>query len=65
MEVVEKLENTNGLQPVTSIESELVRRYLLFPFFVGTSILNVYIYRKREAAFEASLIISEIELALG
>ena len=65
MEVVEKLENTNGLQPLTSIESELVRRYLLFPFFVGTSILNVYIYRKRETAFEASLIISEIELALG
>ena len=86
MEIVGKLKYTSELQPSRSLKSELLHRYLFFPFFAGTSILNIYIYREREtdrqtetetergaesrdrdrqrqAAFEAVLIISEIELA--
>ena len=61
MEMVGKLKYTNGLQPVTSLKSELFHRYLLFPFSPVGSILNIYI--EREAAFEGVLIISETELA--
>ena len=61
IEIVEKLKYTNGLQLVTSFKSELLHRYFLFPFFPGTSILNIFAYR--EAAFAAVLVINEIELA--
>ena len=43
IEIVGKLKYTNGLQLVTSLKSELLHRYLLFPFFAGTSILNIFI----------------------
>ena len=60
IEIVEKLKYTNGLQPVTSLKSGLRHRYLLFSFF-----LIIYFKEHlKEAAFEAVLIVSEIELAL-
>ena len=43
MEIVGKLKYTNGLQLGTSLKSDLLHRYLLFPFFAGTSILNIFI----------------------
>ena len=43
IEIVGKLKYTNGLQLGTSLKSDLLHRYLLFPFFVGTSILNIFI----------------------
>ena len=39
IEIVGKLKYTNGLQLVTSLKSELLHRYLLFPFF---AILNIF-----------------------
>ena len=59
--IVEKLKYTNGVGPVASLNSELLHRYLLFLFFAGTSFNEHFV----EAAFEAVLIISEIELAMA
>ena len=60
IEVVGKLKYTSGLQPVTSLKSELLHRYLLFLFFARTSYFKEHLIG---AAFEAVLISSEIELA--
>ena len=38
VEVVGKLQYPNELQRVTSLKSELLHKYLLFPFFAGASI---------------------------
>ena len=40
VEVVGKLKCTNSLQPVISLKSELLQRYLLISFFAETSILR-------------------------
>ena len=61
IEIVGKLKYTNGVQLVTSLKSELLHRYLLYSFFAGISISNLFTYRG--AAFAAVLIVNEIELA--
>ena len=54
------LKYSSGLQPITSLKSELLRRYLLFLFFYK----NIYFKEHLiGAAFDAALIISEKELA--
>ena len=40
VEIAEKLEYISGLQPVTSLKSELLHRYLMFLFFARTSLLK-------------------------
>ena len=40
IEIVGKLKYTNGLQPVSSLKSELLHSCLLFLFLAGTSILR-------------------------
>ena len=52
MEIVGKLKYTNGLHIIPSLKSELLRRYILFPFFGGTSISNRERERERESERE-------------
>ena len=42
IEIVRKLKYTNDLQSVSSLKSKILYRYLLFLFFAGTSILNIF-----------------------
>ena len=60
IEIIGNLKYTSGLQLVTSLKSELLHRYLLF-LFLQEHLSQEYLIG---AAFEAVLIISEIELAL-
>ena len=60
IEVAGNLKYTSGLQPVTSLKSELLRSYLLFLFLKE----HLFHGTPRRAAFEAVFVISEKELAL-
>ena len=59
IEIVGNLKYTSGLQPVTSLKSELLRGHLLFLFLKE----HLFHGTPDRAAFEAVLVISEKELA--